>query len=159
MQAYANVATVPVRKTTQQSGKVYWEFRAAESSKGDDKNPTWYTVRIFKDDDPRLEKGDFVVFTGKLKQDVFMARDGKPMGVLTVMAFQLAKVAKDGKRQEVVRDEAPVPAMAEKANRPAAAPTGGRARHEARTIAQVAVPEPESDEYGLPVIDLRLLSM
>lgn len=160
MQAYANVATVPVRKTSQQTGRVYWEFRAAESSKGDDKNPTWYTVRIFKDEDPKLEKGDFVVFTGKLKQDVFMARDGKPMGVLTVMAFQLAKVQKDGKRQEVVRDEAHGPtAVAEKAHRPAAAPTGGRARQEANTVAQVASPDSEFSECGLPVIDLRLLSM
>ena len=101
MQAYANVATPPVRKVSQQTQKVYWEFRAAEATKGEDKHPTWYTVRIFKDDDPRLDKGDFVVFTGKLKNDVFMGRDGKPMGILTVLAFQLSKVSKDGKREDL----------------------------------------------------------
>lgn len=101
MQAYANVGTVPERFVAK-SGAVYWQFRASESSRGEDKNPTWYTVRIFKDVDPHLAKGDFVCFTGKLKHDVFMGRDGKPMGVLTVLAFALQKVAKDGKRESVV---------------------------------------------------------
>lgn len=101
MQAYANVGTAPTRHTARASGKVYWEFRASESARGEDKDPTWYTVRIFKDEDPKLNKGDFVVFTGKLKNDVFMGRDGKPMGVLTVLAFNLQKVAKDGKRETV----------------------------------------------------------
>jgi single-stranded DNA-binding protein len=103
MQAYANVGTPPERHVAK-SGKVYWEFRASESSRGEDKNPTWYTCRVFKDEDPKLVKGDFVCFTGKLKQDVFMGRDGKPMGVLTVMAFSLQKVAKDGKREVVVNE-------------------------------------------------------
>lgn len=103
MQAYANVATAPVRKTTQQTNRVYWEFRAAESSRGEDKSPIWYTVRIFKDEDPQLAKGDFVVFTGKLKNDVFVGRDGKPQSILTVMAFQLAKVSKEGGRRELVQ--------------------------------------------------------
>lgn len=102
MQAYANVGTAPTRHIAKASGKVYWEFRASESARGEDKNPTWYTVRIFKDEDPQLKKGDFVCFTGKLKNDVFMGRDGKPMGVLTVLAFNLQKVAKDGKRETVV---------------------------------------------------------
>lgn len=102
MQAYANVGTAPTRHTAKTSGKAYWEFRASESARGEDKNPTWYTVRIFKDEDPQLRKGDFVVFTGKLKNDIFMGRDGKPMGVLTVLAFNLQKVAKDGKRETVV---------------------------------------------------------
>lgn len=102
MQAYANVGTAPTRHTAKASGKVYWEFRASESARGEDKNPTWYTVRIFKEGDPQLKKGDFVVFTGKLKNDVFMGRDGKPMGVLTVLAFNLQKVAKDGKRETIV---------------------------------------------------------
>jgi single-stranded DNA-binding protein len=81
---------------------VYWEFRASESARGEDKDPTWYTVRIFKDEDPQLKKGDFVVFTGKLKNDVFMGRDGKPMGVLTVLAFNLQKVAKDKTRETII---------------------------------------------------------
>lgn len=99
MQAYANVGTLPTRHTTKASGKNYWEFRASESARGEDKDPTWYTVRVFKDEDPQLKKGDFVVFTGKLKNDVFIGRDGKAMGVLTVLAFNLQKVAKDGKRE------------------------------------------------------------
>lgn len=103
MQAYANVGTAP-QKHVAKSGKVYWEFRASESSRGEDQNPTWYTCRVFRDEDPKLVKGDFVCFTGKLKQDVFMGRDGKPMGVLTVMAFALQKVAKDGKREVVVNE-------------------------------------------------------
>lgn len=102
MQAYANVGTAPTRHTARASGRVYWEFRASESARGEDKNPTWYTVRIFKDEDPQLKKGDFVVFTGKLKNDVFMGRDGKPMGVLTVLAFNLQKVAKDKTRETIV---------------------------------------------------------
>jgi hypothetical protein len=102
MQAYANVGTTPTRHTAKASGKAYWEFRASESARGEDKAPTWYTVRIFKDEDPKLNKGDFVVFTGKLKNDVFMGRDGKPMGVLTVLAFNLQKVAKDKTRETIV---------------------------------------------------------
>ena len=101
MQAYANIGSIPAKKLSK-AGKTYFEFRAAESAKGDEKEPTWYTVRIFKDEIGQLDKGDFVVFTGKLKQDVFVGRDGKPMGVLVVMAFQLAKVSKEGTRQELV---------------------------------------------------------
>lgn len=106
MQAYANVATAPVKKKTQSTGRAYWEFRAAESAKGEDRDPTWYTVRVFKDELPELQKGDFVKFTGKLKLDVFMSRDGKPMGVLTVMAFQLAKIAKNGQTEELLSEPA-----------------------------------------------------
>jgi single-stranded DNA-binding protein len=112
MQAYANVGTAPTRHTAKTSGKAYWEFRASESARGEDKNPTWYTVRIFQDHDPQLKKGDFVMFTGKLKNDVFMSRDGKPMGVLTVLAFNLQKVAKDGKRETVVDAPQAVEAIA-----------------------------------------------
>mgnify|MGYP003602655328 CR=1 FL=1 len=102
MQAYANVGTAPTRHTAKTSGKAYWEFRASESARGEDKNPTWYAGRSVKDEDRQLKKGDFVVFTGKLKNDIFMGRDGKPIGVLTVLAFNLQKVAKDGKRETVV---------------------------------------------------------
>lgn len=120
MQAYANVATPPERFTAKASGNVYWQFRCAESSKGDDKDPCWYTVRIFKDVDPQLQKGDFVVFTGKLKNDVYMARDGKPAANLTVMAFQVAKVAKDGKREERVNaPTVPKEAVAQQVTNPA----------------------------------------
>lgn len=89
MQAYANVGTAPERHVAK-SGKVYWEFRASESSRGEDKHPTWYTCRVFRDEDPKLVKGDFVCFTGKLKQDVFMGRDGKPPCRQSASAFNNA---------------------------------------------------------------------
>ena len=111
MQAYANIGSIPAKKLSK-AGKTYFEFRAAESAKGDEKEPTWYTVRVFKDEIGDLEKGDFVVFTGKLKQDVFIGRDGKPLGVLLVMAFQLAKVSKEGIRRELVAPVAASPIAA-----------------------------------------------
>ena len=117
MQAYCNVATEPLRKVAATTGKAYWEFRAAESVKGD-REATWYTVRLFRDEDPGLAKGDFVCVTGKLKNDVFIARDGKPMGILTLLAFALTRIGKDGRREELVRTPetsaapAPVPAPA-----------------------------------------------
>lgn len=95
MQAFANVATAPVRRTTQGGGKTYWEFRAAESAKNEDKEgATWYTVRVFQQDDPGFAKGDFIRVVGKLKQDVFMSRDGKPMGVLVVMCYEAKRYEK-----------------------------------------------------------------
>jgi single-stranded DNA-binding protein len=95
MQAFANVATAPVRRTTQGGGKTYWEFRAAESAKNEDKEgTTWYTVRVFQQEDPEFEKGDFIRVVGKLKQDVFMSREGKPMGVLVVMCYEAKKYDK-----------------------------------------------------------------
>lgn len=102
MQVYCNVATDPQRKVAATTGKAYYEFRAAESVKGD-RDATWYTVRLFRDEDPGLSKGDFVCVTGKLKNDVFIARDGKPMGILTLLAFALTRFTKDGQRQELVR--------------------------------------------------------
>lgn len=101
MQVYCNVATAPLRKVAATSGKAYWEFRAAESVKGDS-DATWYTVRLFRDEDPGLAKGDFVCVTGKLKNDVFVGRDGKPMGILTLLAFALTRIGKDGKRQDIL---------------------------------------------------------
>lgn len=98
MQAFANVATAPVRKTTQSGGKVYWEFRAAESAKNEDKAAaTWYTVRVFQEADPGFSKGDFVRLVGKLKLDVFMSREGKPMGVLVVMCYEAKRYDKGSK--------------------------------------------------------------
>jgi single-stranded DNA-binding protein len=127
MQAYANVGTAPTRHTAKASGKTYWEFRASESARGEDKNPTWYTVRIFKEEDPQLKKGDFVVFTGKLKNDVFMGRDGKPMGVLTVLAFNLQKVVKDGKRETIVDAPQAAETAVAATEEPAKAPVRGNA--------------------------------
>lgn len=96
MQAYGNVATTPIRKETKSSGKGYYEFRIAESQRGPsaDKDPTWYTVRIMKDEDPGLTKGDFVKITGKLKTDFYLSREGKPTGTLLILAFDAAKIAR-----------------------------------------------------------------
>lgn len=95
MQAFANVATAPVRRTTQGGGKTYWEFRAAESAKNENKDgATWYTVRVFQAEDPGFLKGDFIRIVGKLKLDVFMSREGKPMGVLVVMCYEAKKCVK-----------------------------------------------------------------
>src|SRR3546814_2745491 len=43
---------LPTRKEAKTSQKGYYEFRLAESQRGPDKSPTWYTVRIMKDEDP-----------------------------------------------------------------------------------------------------------
>lgn len=82
MQVFGNIATEPTRKESKLSQKGYYELRLAESQRGPDKNPTWYTVRIMKDEDPGLTKGDFVKVTGKLKTDFYLSREGKPTGTL-----------------------------------------------------------------------------
>lgn len=94
MQAFGNVATAPARKETKSTGKGYFEFRMCESQRGTDTDPTWYTVRVMKDVDPGLAKGDFVKVTGKLKTDFYVSREGKPTGTLLVIAFEAAKIAK-----------------------------------------------------------------
>lgn len=95
MQAFANVATKPAQRTTKTGGRTYWEFRAAESAKNEAKaGATWYTVRVFQDEDPGFAKGDFIRLIGKLKFDVFMSREGKPMGVLVVMCYEAKKYEK-----------------------------------------------------------------
>lgn len=112
MQAYGNVATAPVRKETKASGKGYYEFRIAESQRGPsaDKDPTWYTVRIMKDEAPGLAKGDFVKITGKLKTDFYLSREGKPTGTLLILAFDAAKIARKAAEAPA---EAPAEAIAE----------------------------------------------
>ncbi|MYM71627.1 single-strand-binding protein/primosomal replication protein n [Duganella sp. FT134W] len=94
MQAFGNVATAPERKVGKVSGKGYYEFRMCESQRGKDDAPTWYTVRIMKDEDPSLTKGDFVKVTGKLKADFYLSREGKPTGTLLIIAFEATKVVK-----------------------------------------------------------------
>lgn len=94
MQLFGNVATDPVRKESKTTGKWYIEMRVAESQRGIDASPTWYTVRVMKDVDPGLKKGDFVKVTGKLKADFYIGRDGKPTGTLLVIAFEASKIAK-----------------------------------------------------------------
>ena len=78
MQVFGNVATQPEVKKSKASGKAYFEFRLAESQRGVDAEPTWYTVRVMKDSKPLLDRGDFVKVTGKLKTDFYLSRDGKP---------------------------------------------------------------------------------
>jgi len=94
MQAFGNVATQPERKISKSTGKGYYEFRMCESQRGVDSDPTWYSVRIMKDVDPKLEQGDFVKTTGKLKADYYLSREGKPTGTLLILAFEAAKIAK-----------------------------------------------------------------
>jgi hypothetical protein len=94
MQAFGNVATTPIRKESKTSGRAYYEFRMCESQRGADTDPTWYSVRVIKDVDPQLSKGDFVKVTGKLKADYYLSREGKPTGTLLVLAFEAAKIAK-----------------------------------------------------------------
>jgi hypothetical protein len=106
MQAFGNVATAAVRKETKASGKGYFEFRMCESQRGVDNDPTWYTVRIMKDLDPGLAKGDFVKVTGKLKVDHYLSRDGKPTGTLLIIAFEASKLAKPAAQPAATQDAA-----------------------------------------------------
>jgi len=94
MQVFGNVATQPEVKKSKVSGKAYFEFRLAESQRGVDTEPTWYTVRVMKDSKPLLDRGDFVKVTGKLKTDFYLSREGKPTGTLLIIAFEAAKIAK-----------------------------------------------------------------
>jgi single-stranded DNA-binding protein len=94
MQVFGNVATQPERKKSKTTGKDYFEFRMAESQRGVDTQPTWYTVRVMKDSALELDKGDFVKVTGKLKVDFYLSREGKPTGTLLIIAFEAAKIAK-----------------------------------------------------------------
>jgi single-stranded DNA-binding protein len=94
MQVFGNVATQPERKISKSTGKAFYELRVAESQRGQDTQPTWYTVRVMKETLPELNKGDFVKVTGKLKADFYLSREGKPTGTLLIIAFEAAKIAK-----------------------------------------------------------------
>lgn len=94
MQVFGNVATQPERKKSKGTGKDYFEFRLAESQRGVDTAPCWYTVRVMQGTNPELSKGDFVKVTGKLKADFYLSREGKPTGTLLIIAFEAAKIAK-----------------------------------------------------------------
>lgn len=145
MQAFANVATAPVRKTTQSGGKVYWEFRAAESAKNEEKAAaTWYTVRVFQEADPGFAKGDFVRLVGKLKLDVFMSREGKPTGVLVVMCFEARRYDKTASAK-ASDDSEP---LAPDAGASAAAPAPSGAPAAAMALAQ----ETLEDESWLALV-------
>lgn len=87
--------------------RVYFEFRLAESQRSIDTAPTWYTVRVMKDDNPLLDKGDFVKVTAKLKADFYLNREGKPTGTLLITAFEASKIAKQVALQEGAESGAP----------------------------------------------------
>ena len=107
MQVFSNVATVPVRKESKTTGKGYYEFRICEAQRGVDPSPCWYTVRCMKDENPLLDKGDFVKVTGKLKVDFYVGRDGKPTGTLLIIAFEASKIAKPAVPSTAPREDAP----------------------------------------------------
>lgn len=94
MQVFGNVATQPEYKKSKATGKAYFEFRLAESQRGVDSSPTWYTVRVMREEKLALGKGDFVKVTGKLKTDFYLSREGKPTGTLLIIAFEAAKIGK-----------------------------------------------------------------
>jgi single-stranded DNA-binding protein len=94
MQVFGNVATQPERKISKSTGKAFYELRVAESQRGQDNQPTFYTVRVMRETLPELNKGDFVKVTGKLKADFYLSREGKPTGTLLIIAFEAAKIAK-----------------------------------------------------------------
>ena len=94
MQLYGNLATEPEMKTSTTTGRKYSQFRVAESQRGTDNQPTFYTVRVMKEDKPQFKKGDFVKVTGKLKADFYLSREGKPTGTLLVIAFDASKISK-----------------------------------------------------------------
>lgn len=101
MQVFGNVATQPERKVTKAGNKGYFEFRLAESTRGIDTAPTFYTARIMRDENPMLGKGDFVKVTGKLKVDFYLSRgDGKPTGTLLIIAFEASKISKPAAVQD-----------------------------------------------------------
>ena len=110
MQAFGNVATDPVRKVSKTTQKGYYELRLCENQRGDVKDPTWYTVRVMKDIDPAVRKGDFIKVTGKLKADSYLSREGKPTSTLLILAFEAVrlkaadelKAAKEAKQEAVL---------------------------------------------------------
>lgn len=103
MQFFGNVATQPEKKTSKSTGKAYYEMRVAESQRGIDAAPCWYTVRVMREEKPMVDRGDFVKVTGKLKVDYYLSREGKPTGTLLVIAFEAAKISK---QVEQVREAA-----------------------------------------------------
>ena len=94
MQVFGNVASPLERKVSKGTNKGYNEFRLAESQKGIDTAPTWYTIRMMLDDNLQLTKGDFARVIGKLKTDFYLSREGKPTDTLVIIAFEASKIAK-----------------------------------------------------------------
>ena len=92
MQTFGNVATDPIRRISKTTNKGYWEFRLAENQRGDKRDVQFYSVRLMKDANPNLGKGDFIKATGKLKADSYLNREGKPATTLLIIAFEAVKL-------------------------------------------------------------------
>ncbi|WP_293636233.1 hypothetical protein [Polaromonas sp.] len=107
MQVFGNVASPPERKVSKSTNKGYYEFRLAESQRGLDTGPTWFTIRMMVDENPQLNKGDFARVTGKLKTDFYLSREGKPTGTLLIIAFEATKVSKVAASQDMDKSAGP----------------------------------------------------
>lgn len=139
MQIYGNVAATPEKLTSKSTGRTMWQLRLAESHRGLEKEaPTWYTVRIMKEEDPKLAKGDFVKVTGRLKTDFYLSREGKPTGTLLILAFEAAKIAKPAAAMAPAAVADVAPALRAKATEAlvpqVAAPAAGSLKHAAQAM-------------------------
>jgi hypothetical protein len=142
MQVFGNVATNPLRKESRTTGKGYFELRLAEAQRGHDVAPTFYTVRVMKDEDPMLDKGDFVKVTGKLKADFYIGRDGKPTGTLLIIAFDASKIAKPAALTEGLPPQAP---DRQRALPPVASRPAERVRQQATEAVRIPLEQEEPD--------------
>ena len=146
MQVFGNVASPPERKVSKNTQKGYYEFRLAESQKGVDTAPTWYTVRMMLDENPQLNKGDFARVTGKLKTDFYIGRDGMPSGTLLIIAFEASKVSKLAAVPDGEKSVAPVvPKEAVKVKAPAVQ----QVRFQASAPVEQPMPAPERQEAAV----------
>ena len=146
MQVFGNVASPPERKVSKSTQKGYYEFRLAESQRGADATPCWYTVRMMLDENPQLNKGDFARVTGKLKTDFYIGRDGMPSGTLLIIAFEASKVSKltavpDG--EKLVAPVVPKEAVKEKA------PAVQQVRPQAPAPVKLPMPAPERQDAAV----------
>ncbi len=108
MQVFGNIATAPERRVSKVTNKGYYQHRLCEAQRGVDNSPTFYTVRVMKDENPNLALGDFVRVTGKLKADFYIGRDGKPSGTLLIIAFDAMKIAKPSELTEESKGKQPL---------------------------------------------------
>ena len=146
MQVFGNVASPPERKVSKSTNKGYYEFRLAESQKGVDTAPTWYTVRMMFDENPQLIKGDFARVTGKLKADFYIGRDGMPSGTLLIIAFEATKVSKLAAVPDGEKSVAPVvPKEAVKVKAPAVQ----QVRFQASAPVEQPMPAPKRQEAAV----------
>jgi single-stranded DNA-binding protein len=146
MQVFGNVASPPERKVSKSTNKGYYEFRLAESQRGANASPCWYTVRMMLDENPQLNKGDFARVTGKLKTDFYLSREGKPTGTLLIIAFEASKVSKLAALPDV---EKSVTQVAIKEAVKEKAPAVQQVRPQASTPVEQPMPAPERQEAAV----------